>query len=44
MGDDVNLSFYYCDMVSQGYPGGSVVKNPPANAEEAGSIWLRKIL
>ena len=30
-------------MVSQGFPGGSVVKNPPANAEEAGSIWLRKI-
>ena len=26
-------------MISQGFPGGSVVKNPPANAEEAGSIW-----
>ena len=32
---------------SQGFPGGSVVKNPPANAGDAGSVpgktpWRRK--
>ena len=25
-------------MCFMGFPGGSVIKNPPANAEEAGSI------
>ena len=25
-------------MVLEGFPGGSVVKNPPANAEDLGSI------
>ena len=29
--------------IPKSFPGGSVVKNPPANAEEAGlSPWVRK--
>ena len=30
--------FYWCVSRSEGFPGGSVVKNPPANAGEAGLI------
>ena len=40
---------YVCPYIHLGFPGGSVVKNPPANAEDAGSIpglrrfpWRRK--
>ena len=29
---------YTCLYTHQGFPGGSVVKNPPANAEDMGSI------
>ena len=37
------LQFYY--VLYKGFPGGSVVKNPPANAEDAGWIpGLRRSL
>ena len=32
--------FYY---VSMGFPGGSVVKNPPANAGDTFDTWVGKI-
>ena len=41
------ISFEKLVNISKGFPGGTVVKNPPANAEHSGSIpeedpWRRK--
>ena len=33
-----SLSFFLSLYYKEGFPGGSLVKNPPANAEDAGSI------
>ena len=33
-----DFQLYYKTIVSKGFLGGSVVKNPPANAGDAGSI------
>ena len=32
-----------CLALIQGFPGGSVVKNPPANARNTRDPWVRKI-
>ena len=34
---------YVCRLI-EGFPGGSVVKNPPANAGDSFDPWVRKIL
>ena len=34
----VNSLYFYLSKISLGFPGGSVVKNPPANARDIGSI------
>ena len=31
-------TLYYLKCIFKGFPGGSVVKNPPASAEDSGSI------
>ena len=37
--DEVEVSIFLCPVKkSLGFPGGSVVKNPPANAGDTGSI------
>ena len=32
-----NLNLYVLKITHEGFPGGTVVKNPPANAEDTGS-------
>ena len=36
LGKDANISHFLC--IHRGFPGGSVVKNPPANAGDVGLI------
>ena len=42
----LNIIFINIDVIKiWGFPGGSVVKNLPANAEDKGfDLWVRKIL
>ena len=42
----LNIIFINIDVIKiGGFPGGSVVKNLPANAEDKGfDLWVRKIL
>ena len=37
------LPFYHLFVFNEGFSGGAVVKNPPANAEDRFDPWVRKI-
>ena len=37
------MTYIVKQKIVEGFPGGSVVKNPPANAEDRCDPWSRKI-
>ena len=34
---EISFSFYFSKQISRDFPGGAVIKNPPANAGDTGS-------